>query len=245
MLKLYVGTKKYSSWSLRPWALLREAGVPFDEVVIPFEAIPGSRDFTDVFKEMASRVHPSSRVPVLHDGGIVVWETLAICEYVSQEYCQDRLWPQDRAMRGLARSIATELQSEFALIRSTLPFWCTKKMEKRVSLTGPVQVEWDRLTRAICRALDASGGPFLFGDYSIADAMVLPMMSRASTYLEMTDSPIRAYLEFVLSRVSFREWVDAANREDIVLPELERYANGVVSARMTGKPCETWRESII
>ncbi|WP_027210415.1 glutathione S-transferase family protein [Burkholderia sp. WSM2232] len=227
MLKLYCGTRKYSSWSLRPWSLLREAAVPFDDIVIPFEAIPGSREFTDDFKEQASRVHPSSRVPVLHDGPIVVWETLAICEYVSQEYCDGRLWPQDRLMRSLARSLATELQSEFALIRSTLPFWCTKQMERRVSLSGPVRVEWERLTRSMSRALEASGGPFLFGAYSVADAMVLPMMSRASTYLDTTDSSIGAYLDFVLSRASYRDWVDAAHRETVVLPELERHANNL------------------
>jgi glutathione S-transferase len=228
MLTLYSGTKKYSSWSLRPWALLREAAIEFDDVLIPFEAVPGSREFTDAFKFKASQVHPSSRVPVLHDGKIIVWETLAICDYVSREYCDDRLWPRDRAARAFARSLATEVQSEFSLIRATLPFWCTKQMETKVTLSDAVQVEWDRLTRALTRALDKSGGPFLFGDYSVVDAMVLPMMSRASTYLDIGNSPVRAYLDFVLSRPSYRDWVDAAHREVVVLPELERHANGLV-----------------
>lgn len=230
MLTLYGGTKKYSSWSLRPWAMLHEAGMEFDDVVIPFEAIPGSREFTDAFKFKAAQVHPSSRVPVLHDGSIVVWETLAICEYVSREYCDDRLWPRDRADRAFARSIATEVQSEFALIRATLPFWCTKKMAATVTLSGAMLVEWERLTRVLARALGESGGPFLFGEYSIADAMVLPMMSRAATYLDTSGSPIRSYIDFVLARPSYRNWVDAAREETVVLPELEKYANGLVGA---------------
>ncbi|MBN3753271.1 glutathione S-transferase [Paraburkholderia sp. Tr-20389] len=230
MLKLYCGTKKYSSWSLRPWSLLREAAVLFEEIVIPFEAIPGSREFTDDFKQAAALVHPSSRVPVLHDGSIVIWETLAICEYVSQEYCDGRLWPHDRATRAFARSLATELQSEFALIRSTFPFWCTRRMDKRMRPTGAVGDEWERLTRGMHIALEASGGPFLFGEYSIVDAMVLPMMSRASTYLDITDSLIGGYLDFVLSRASYCDWVDAAHHEPVILLELERYANALAAA---------------
>lgn len=165
MLKLYSGTKKYSSWSLRPWSLLREAAIRFDDVVIPFEATPGSREFTDAFKLKASPFHPSSRVPVLHDGKIVIWESLAICEYLSREYCGDQLWPNERASQAFARSLATEVQSEFALIRATLPFWCTKELEIKVTLTGPVQVEWDRLTLTLAMA----------------------MMSRAQTYLKYAE----------------------------------------------------------
>jgi len=232
MLTLYTGTKKYSSWSLRPWSLLREVGIEFEDIVIPFEAIPGFREFTDAFKLKASQVHPSSRVPVLHDGKIIVWETLAICEYVSREYCDDSLWPRERMARAFAQSLATEVQSEFALIRSTLPFWCTKQAEKKVILPFTVQIEWERLISALSRALDETGGPFLFGEYSIVDAMVLPMMSRASTYLDLNSIPVsvRTYLDFVLSRPSYLDWVTAAHNEVVILPELEKYAEKLIGA---------------
>ncbi|WP_082845343.1 glutathione S-transferase family protein [Paraburkholderia caribensis] len=224
MVKLFIGTKKYSSWSLRPWSLCVEKGLAFDEVKIPFDAVEGEREFTSEFKQNAFAIGPTSRVPILHHGNSVIWESLSICQYISSMLCNDALWPEAGSMRAHAFSLATEVQSEFLTIREEMPFWCVPTVRHQSVVPVRAAKDWLRLERAISDALELSGGPFLYGEYSIADAMVLPMMSRAYTYLNMHDSPIETYYRFSLSRPAYVRWVAEASREPEVLPELERFS---------------------
>ncbi|HEY8079428.1 MAG TPA: glutathione S-transferase family protein, partial [Labilithrix sp.] len=175
MLRLVLGDKNLSSWSLRPWVLMKHAEIPFEEEVRLFD--------TEGWRDTIVDVSPSGRVPVLLDGDLAVWESLAIAEHVAELFPEKRLWPKDRAARAHARAISAEMHAGFAHMRRDLSMDVTGRFPRR---TFAVETERDiRRVLAIwseCRAHHASAGPFLFGAFSIADAMYAPVVWRFRSY---------------------------------------------------------------
>ncbi|MEO8844493.1 MAG: glutathione S-transferase family protein [Kofleriaceae bacterium] len=201
-LTLYVGSKRYSSWSLRPYVALVHAGAEFETKVIRL-------DQQDT-KSAIGAVSPSSRVPVLYDDDLVVFDSLAICEYVAELYPTAGLWPDDRAARARARAIAAEMHSGFTGVRSQMP------MELVLDRTGEGRTpeslaDIARIQEVWRTALAASGGPFLFGTFTIADAMYAPVTTRFRTYgVELTPEN-QAYADAVQALPAMKRWyADAA-----------------------------------
>jgi len=212
MLELVIGNQNYSSWSLRPWFLLKALAVPFTATRIPlFEA--GSA-------EAIARVSPSGKLPVLRDGGLVVWESLAILETLAERY--PAAWPGDPAVRAQARSVATEMHGGFGALRSELPMNC--RARRRIEPSSAARADIARV-HAIwreCRARHVAAGPWLFGSVSVADAMYAPVVSRFATYGVQGDAMIEAYVAHVLDSPPLREWFAgaAAEKETIAQSEI-------------------------
>src|SRR5499433_449896 len=174
-LKLIIGNKNYSSWSLRPWIAMKVAGIAFDEEVISLDA----KDF----KSRVTKISGTGKVPALADGKVQVWESLAILEYLAEKHPDARLWPADAAARAHARAIAAEMHAGFVPLRRHCPmnFW---RPVKRRELTDEVAADVARIDAmwTDCRRRFGAGGPFLFGAFSAADAIYAPMVSRLHTY---------------------------------------------------------------
>lgn len=202
-LTLYVGSKRYSSWSLRPYVALVQSGLAFDCKTILLD-----RETTKA--EIAS-VSPAGKVPVLHHDGLVIWDSLAICEYVNELAPDAHLWPADRAARAKARSISAEMHSGFAPLRSHMSMDVVN--DRRGQGHTPEALADARRIMAIWNeAIAASGGPFLFGAFSIADAMFAPVTTRFTTYGVELDSTSRHYVETVAALPAMQAWRrDAAN----------------------------------
>lgn len=199
-LVLIIGNKNLSSWSMRPWLALRQAGLPFRERVLPFE--------TEGWRDTIAAHSPSRRVPALHHGDLVLWESLAICEYVAESFPEARLWPSDRTQRALARAVSAEMCSGFANMRRSMSMNVAARHPNR-AVSRETQDEVDRV-QAIwreCRARAAGAGPFLFGDFSIADAMFAPVVWRFRTYaVAIADEAARAYYQMMLELPAMQEW---------------------------------------
>ena len=219
-LRLILGNKNLSSWSLRPWVLLRHAGIAFEERVLPFES-PGWRTAIEALS-------PSRRVPALHHGELVVWDSLAICEYVAELFPHAKLWPEDRAARALARSLSAEMHSGFGSLRRDMSMDVMARVPRR---TMSRETE-DEVTRVLavwseCRARAAAAsqagdrrmeGPFLFGAFSVADAMFAPLAWRFRTHdVAIEDAAARAYYETILALPAMKEWERAAEAEVVAL----------------------------
>lgn len=201
-LTLYVGSKRYSSWSLRPYLALAQTGVAFETKTILL-------DQQDT-KAKIAQVTPAARVPVLHDGDLVIWDSLAICEYIAEQH--PSLWPSDRAERARARSISAEMHSGFAALRRDMPMDVLS--DKRGQGHTPEALSDAARVQAIWReCLDKSGGPFLFGELSVADAMFAPVVTRFRTYGVELDAPLASYSKAVVGLPAMREWIADAERE--------------------------------
>lgn len=214
MNKLIIGNKNYSSWSLRPWILMKEVGIPFEEVRIPL--------FQAGYKSEILKYSPSGKVPALSAGSVTVWDSLAICEYVAELYPEKGCWPADREARALARSVSHEMHSGFFEIRNELPMNCRKQTEKS-NISLELQSEIDRICEiwGTCRHLFANGGDFLFGRFSTADAMYAPVVLRFNSYgIKIGDSQ-RAYMEAVMSLESMQEWLAEAVKEKESIAEYD------------------------
>jgi glutathione S-transferase len=208
---LVLGNKNLSSWSLRPWLPLRYAGIPFRERVVPFE--------TDGWRESIQALSPSRRVPVIHHGEHVIWDSLAICEYAAERFPDARLWPSDLGQRALARSVSAEMHSGFASLRRDLSMDVVARHPRRpMSHETESDVARVRELWAECRARAASlqgdeSGPFLFGRFSIADAMFAPVVWRFRTYDVELEGSARAYYEAMLALPAMKEWEQGAIAE--------------------------------
>lgn len=210
---LLIGNKNYSSWSLRAWLFLRRNRVAFREERIAL--------FTDDWRRRISDLSPSGRVPVLRDGDVRVWDSLAICEYVTE---RDGLpgWPRDWTARGAARSIVAEMHSGFMALRSQMPMNCRAE-GRRVAADETAQRDIRRV-QAIwseCRARFGAGGPWLFGEFGIADAFYAPVASRFMTYGVALDAVAAAYRDTVLQSGEYLEWAAASRAEPEVVEEDE------------------------
>ena len=210
---LLVGNKNYSSWSLRAWFFMRQSGVAFREERIAL--------FTDDWRRRIFELSPSGRVPALRDGAVHVWDSLAICEYVSE---RDGLkgWPSEWTARGFARSIVAEMHSGFSALRNQMPMNCRAE-GRRVTPDEPARRDIARVQAiwAECRERWGASGPWLFGDFTIADAFYAPVASRFTTYgVELT--PVAAaYRDTVLGSQTYREWAAAGRAEPEVIEEDE------------------------
>jgi glutathione S-transferase len=213
-LTIYLGNKNYSSWSLRPWLVLKRTTVDFDEVVIPLYQ-PGSR-------ETILKYSPSGRVPALHHGGIIVWESLAICEYVAESFPNFELWPKDPAARALARAASTEMHAGFAALREHLPMNIRSSFPGR-GVTPEVQADINRIMSIWrdCRTRFGEGGEFLFGGFTIADAMFAPVVTRFRTYKIELEREAEAYCETIMAMPAMQEWAAAAKNEPMIVEEYE------------------------
>lgn len=214
MLKLIIGNKKYSSWSLRPWFAMTVAGIQFEERVIPFES--------DEFKNEVSGLSGTGKVPLLIDGDIKVWESLAILEYLAEKFPAAGLWPKDAAARAHARVVANEMHAGFQALRNALPMNMARRVIKR-DLPPPVVANVQRIEALWndCRARFGNSGPFLFGAFSNADAMYAPVVSRLHTYDVDVGPQARAYMDAMMALPAWQDWETAGIKEPWLFAEDE------------------------
>jgi glutathione S-transferase len=205
MPTLVIGNKLYSSWSMRPWLLMRQLGIAFDEILIPL-------DRSDT-KARVLEHSPAGKVPVLIDGDVAVWETVAIMEYVGDAYGAP-VWPVDPKARAMARSVAAEMHAGFQGLRSNCPMNLGKKYARR-DRGEAVARDVARFSEIVRQARErfGQGGPFLFGTFSAADAMYAPLVTRLETYSVALDATTQAYVDAVLALPAFQEWRSAALTE--------------------------------
>ncbi len=210
-MQLYIANKNYSSWSMRPWVMLKNAGIAFDEVVARFDSFePGSQ-----FKKTITSVNPTGRVPCLVDDGLVVWDTLAIAEYAAEKYPGKKLWPQDVAQRARARSICAEMHSGFSALRSHCPMNIEASLGDIGTLAlrdkPAVRADVARIEAMWVELLSQHGGPYLFGtQFSIADAYFAPVCMRFKTYALSQRADINAYVERIRTAPGVAAWIAAA-----------------------------------
>jgi len=215
MLKLYIANKNYSSWSMRPWVLLKQAGIPFEEVMVRFGADP----FTPAssFKQAVLAVSPGGRVPVLVDDGFAIWDTLAIAEYLAEKFPDKQLWPKDVRARARARSVCAEMHSGFGALRSA----CPMNIEAPLSQTGAivwrdqpaVRNDVQRIVTMWTELLAQHKGPLLFGAFSIADAYFAPVCMRLKSYGLPVPGPITDYIHRVCELPGVKAWMNEALAE--------------------------------
>ena len=205
-LTLVIGNKNYSSWSLRPWLLLRVFGVKFDEIKLPLD----EPEFYARIRDYSS----AGRVPVLIDGDLRVWDSLAICEYVNEQFLDSRGWPSERTARARGRAICAEMHSGFSALRNAMPM-NTRKRIPTPALSADVLKDIARVGQIWreFRAEHAQQGDFLFGSFGIADAMYAPVILRFASYAIELGPVERAYAESVLALPPLREWLAEAATE--------------------------------
>jgi glutathione S-transferase len=203
-MTLVVGSKTFSSWSLRPWILLKQAGIPFKEVVIALNQVST--------REQIKKFSPSGRIPVLLHGDVRVWDSLAISEYLHEIFPDRELWPRKAEDRALARSVSAEMHSGFAAMRQQLSMNVTKRFPTP-ALSDDTQSDLKRVFDIWNDCLSRSGGPFLFGKFTIADAMYAPVTTRMTTYSIPLTGAIEKYVETMSALPAMQEWVRAAHAE--------------------------------
>lgn len=215
MYTLVIGNKNYSSWSLRAWLLLRQLQIPFREVRLALH--------TDAFKENIHRYSPTGLVPVLVSEERTIWDSLAIGEYVADHHPELRCWPEDPGTRALARSVSAEMHSGFGQIRNTLPMNCRRR-QGVAEMSSELQQEIDRVCTIWrqCRQANKEDGEFLFGSFSVADAMYAPVVLRFNSYLIEVGQVENQYMQTMLSLDSLQEWIDAALAEQEVIELYEK-----------------------
>ncbi|WP_113486204.1 glutathione S-transferase family protein [Rhizobium cremeum] len=211
-LVLYIGNKNYSSWSFRPWIALTAAGIPFEEQLIPFDFEAGNPRFRDI--------SPTGRVPVLHHGALRVWESLSIIEYAGELFPDAGIWPEDVGDRAMARSISMEMLSGFRALRSACPM--NIRREKRaIDLPEGVTADVQRIENIWREVRRRSGGPFLFGGFSAADAMYAPVVNRFDVYDLVSSEDTLEYMSAMQAHPAWVAWRDAALQETWIVPEDE------------------------
>jgi glutathione S-transferase len=210
MLRLVIGNKNYSSWSLRPWLLLRQFEVPFEEVRLPLD--------TPEFQRRIPEFSPTGRVPVLHDGARVVWDSLAICEYANETILAGRGWPTDPDHRALARCAAAEMHSGFGAMRAQLPMNCRRR-PNAYRWKADAEADIQRVLALWRELRRRSEGPFLLGGFGIVDAMFAPVAVRFRGYGVALDDNARHYSDALFALPAMREWQAAAEAESERLPQ--------------------------
>ncbi len=222
-MQLHIGNKNYSSWSMRPWVLLTQAGIRFEEVMLRFDAFtPESK-----FKATLAHFSPAGRVPVLVDEGFAVWDTLAIAEYLAEKFPDRQLWPVDAQARARARSVCAEMHAGFAALRSHFPMNIEASLpevgQRVLREQAPVRADVDRLLQMWSDLLAAHGGPMLFGEFGIADAYFAPVVKRLVSYAVPVPPLIAAYIERVQALPGVVAWSEGALAENDFLDFEEPY----------------------
>ncbi|WP_310463807.1 glutathione S-transferase family protein [Sphaerotilus sp.] len=226
-MQLYIGNKNYSSWSMRPWVLLRQFGIPFDEVMVRFDSF----DAGSVFKTTLASLSPTGKVPLLvDDDGLVVWDTLAMAEYLAERHPERALWPRDARRRARARSLCAEMHSGFTGLRSACPMNIEASLPEIGALVlaeqAAVQADLDRLVAMWSEALVDNGGPFLFGTFTIADAYFAPVVARLRTYALPVPPRVAEWMAQVWAAPGVAAWVAEALAEQDFLDFEEPYRSG-------------------
>ncbi len=201
---LVIGNKNYSSWSLRGWLALTKAGADFDELRLPLD--------TEEFAQRIDELSPTGRVPVLHDGELRVWDSLAIAEYANERWAEGGLLPADRATRAHARAVMAEMHSGFPELRARMPMNCRAE-QRRVAIDEALQADIDRVCRLWTTCLASHGGPWLFGQFSLADVMYVPVAIRFRNYQVDLPGPALAYLDTVFADPDVQVWITAGRAE--------------------------------
>jgi glutathione S-transferase len=214
-LTLVIGNKNYSSWSMRPWVALTASNIAFDEVSIPLYT-------GDADKQRILKFSRSGKVPVLVDGDVAVWDSLAIIEYVAERFPEAKLWPEDRASRAHARSVSAEMHSGFAALRNE----CGMNLHRPVgakALSAEARADIARIQESWteCRERYGKLGPYLFGAFSGADAMYAPVVHRFRTYAIGVNLPVRDYMDTMMALPAFQQWTRAGLAETLVIEKFE------------------------
>jgi glutathione S-transferase len=223
MLILYIGNKNYSSWSMRPWVLMKQAGLPFEERKVRFDAFEGDSQF----KQAVLKINPAGRVPVLVDDGFAVWDSLAIVEYLAEKFPDRALWPREQRARARARSVCCEMHSGFTALRTH----CGMNIEASLPAIGQqvwseqpaVRTDVERIVQMWTELLAQSKGPMLFGEFSIADAFYVPVCMRLRTYALPVPAEVDAYVERVSALPAVKAWIADALAEQDFVPFDEPY----------------------
>ena len=219
MLKLIIGNRAYSSWSMRGWLACRQSGLEFEELVVPLFGEEWER------RRDGDEFAPSGKVPILWDGECVVWDSLAIVDFLADRVGRERFWPEDDSARGMARSMAAEIHSSFANLKRELPM-NVRRSYTPVDLSDQVTEEIDRILQlwAQARARFGGTGEFLFGDWCAADIMYAPVVTRFITYGVNVPPFAALYMKSVLSHPDVRDWIDKAQDEPWVIDQYENEA---------------------
>ena len=223
MLTLYIGNKNYSSWSMRPWVLMKQAGLPFEERKLRFDDMEAASPF----KQAVLKINPAGRVPVLVDDGFAVWDSLAIAEYLAEKFPERALWPRDAQARARARSVCAEMHSGFSALRNH----CGMNIEASLAEVGQkiwkeqaeVRTDVERIAQMWTGLLAHSGGPMLFGEFGIADAFYAPVCMRFRTYALPVPAQVQAYVERVCALPAVKAWIEEALAEHEFVPFDEPY----------------------
>jgi glutathione S-transferase len=214
-MKLVIGNKNYSSWSMRPWLALRASNIAFEEIFIPLYT--GEAD-----KKRLLGFTPSGKVPALVDGDVTIWDSLAIIEYAAERFPEARLWPERRASRAHARSISAEMHSGFMALRNE----CGMNLHRPVgaiALSADARADIARIQQiwTECRERYGKSGPFLFGAFGGADAMFAPVVHRFRTYAVEVTPDVRRYMDAMMALPAFAEWTRAALAETLIIEKFE------------------------
>jgi len=213
-LTLVIGNKNYSSWSLRPWIFLKKMSIDFDEKWVSL--------FVDSTKDNLAPFNSDNKVPILKDGELIIWDTLAIIDYVSEKYLEGKGWPEDINARALARSVSAEMHSSFASLRATMPMNCRKHFanypldEKALREVERVKSLW-----RLCRQQHGAGGDWLFGEFSVADAMFAPVVIRFNGYDVALEGVEKTYVQTVLNDPDIKSWIEAGKKEKEIIDQDE------------------------
>ena len=220
-MQLVIGNKNYSSWSMRPWVLAREAGIPFEEVQLKFDESSGGTKVAGI-----ERYGVAGKVPVLLIDGEPVWDSLAICETLAERFTERELWPADPRARQVARSICAEMHSGFQALRGAMPM-NIRSHHPGKGMNPNSRRDIDRVLAiwTSCRERFGKGGPLLFGRFSIPDAYFAPVVMRFKTYAVALPPVAKAYSEAVFALRGVREWIEGALRETEFVAEDEPYAS--------------------
>ncbi len=214
MLKLYIGNKNYSSWSMRPWVLLRQADIPFEEIVVRFDSFDEGSDF----RKQISTVSPVGKVPVLDDDGFKIWDTLAIAEYLAERFPEKNLWPQGIQARARARSVCAEMHSGFTALRGACPMNIEADLRDIGQLLWrdkpAVRADVARLVAMWRELLAGHEGAMLFCDFCIADAFFAPVCMRLKSYALPVPEDIAAYIGRLSALPGVKAWIDGALAEN-------------------------------
>jgi glutathione S-transferase len=213
MLTLYIGNKNYSSWSMRPWVLLKQAGIPFEERMVRFDSFEGDSRF----KNEVLKINPAGRVPVLVDEGLAIWDSLAIAEYAAEKFPDRQLWPRDAKARARARSVVAEMHSGFGALRSHCPMNIEASLPQIGALVwrdqAGVRSDVQRIVDMWTGLLEQHGGPMLFGEFTIADAFYAPVCMRIRNYALPVPGAVTDYIRRVCALPAVKAWMEAALAE--------------------------------
>jgi glutathione S-transferase len=214
MLKLYIGNKNYSSWSMRPWVALTQSGIAFEEIKLRFDSFEANSSF----RQAIDAVSPTGKVPLLLDGDLAVWDTLAIAEYLAEKFPEKKLWPASVPARALARSVCAEMHSGFGALRGACPMNIEADLRDIGSLIWrdkpAVRADVARITAMWSALLAEHGGPMLMGEFTLVDAYYAPVAMRLTSYALPVPEPISAYIARLSALPGVKAWIDAALAEN-------------------------------